>query len=547
MIGLNTGFDNGVDVIDGGGFASVKVEGTGNSDVLNFHKVAISGIAEVNGGNNNDRITVSSVSDTANVINYVGAHGTDTLVVNLTLAQAQDAGLIAQLNALVNGNGSVNYGPFNFTSTGFENLTVQVEAGDVYIPITPGNLALGSADHNVVGVADPAQAWTLLGLGGDDTLTGGNKDDVLVGGMGMDNMNGGDGSDTYLVGPSEGPAVYGDTYNDTGTTGYDRIVATGDNTQIIIKGSINGIEEINAAGFTGVNIAGATAAHNILNLADVKLVGIGEVQGGGLTSNDTFYTSNNSDAVGGQAYRGGQGNDTFHLGSQDTRLLYSGPDIGFDGFYGNTARATHTVIAESDGTVIGIGGNYGGTNSVDEITANGHANVTIVGSNSVHNNWNFSGTVLDGIAEIRGGDGTASDTIVGSDANDTIYGLGANDNLNGGAGEDRLIGGAGNDTLTGGADADTFVFDTLIGTDLITDYSGVGGDGDVIDLSALFTDNDPIGNGIVSRSGNQLFVDVDGPGGNAAAAVATFSVNPAADAITILYHDTNNQQQTLTI
>jgi Ca2+-binding RTX toxin-like protein len=164
---------------------------------------------------------------------------------------------------------------------------------------------------------NPAKATALFGLGGDDTIIGGNMDDVLVGGNGMDTMDGGNGSDTYLIGPGESPATYGDAFTDTGSTGYDRIVATGNNTQIVIK-ALSGIEEINSGGFSGVNIAGATSLHNIIDLSHTKLVGIGEVQGGGATSNDTFYTSNDSDAIGGQAYRGGNGNDTFYLGSQDT-------------------------------------------------------------------------------------------------------------------------------------------------------------------------------------------------------------------------------------
>src|SRR5690606_21949185 len=192
----------------------------------------------------------------------------------------------------------------------FENLKVNVEVGDTLLPLTD-NLWVGTSNHEAPGYAGPLnvpathpadvnESWTLHGLGGDDILVGGNKGDILVGGTGHDTMNGGDGSDTYLVGPGES----GDFYNDAGASGHDRILATADNTQIVI-GSLAGIEEINAAGFSGVNIAGIPSAHNTLNLAAVKLVGIGEVRGGGPTSGDTFYTSNDSDAVGGQAYRGG--------------------------------------------------------------------------------------------------------------------------------------------------------------------------------------------------------------------------------------------------
>jgi Ca2+-binding RTX toxin-like protein len=484
VIGLASGFNNGVDVIEGNG---AKVTGTGSSDTLNFTRVDIRGVQSVDALGGNDTVAVSRVSNTASVVTYIGGAGTDTLVINLTLTEAQDASLAALLNALPAASGSLNYGPFNFTYSGFEGVKVQVEIGDTYVPVTPGNLVEGTSNHQdgshtpVLTVTDAAVAWTLLGFGGDDTITGGNKDDVLVGGTGRDTLDGKDGSDTYLVAPGDTPTGLGEHFNDTGATGYDRILATDNNTNIVVN-TLSGIEEISSAGFAGVIISGSTSSHTTFNLSGVKLVGIEEVQGGGSTSNDTFYTSNDSDAAGGQAYRGGGGNDTFHLGSQDTRLLYSGTGNGFDSFHGNGA-ADHAVIAESDGTVIGISGSYGGTNSVDTITADGHSDVKIVGSNSVHNNWNFSDTDLIGIAEIRGGDNTANDIIIGSSGDDTIFGLGGSDNLNGGAGHDVLVGGKGNDTLTGGAGADKFVLEPDGGVDTITGYDAL--EGDVLDLSAL--------------------------------------------------------------
>ena len=90
--------------------------------------------------------------------------------------------------------------------------------------------------------------------------------------------------------------------------------------------------------------------------------------------------------------------------------------------------------------------------------------MAIVGSSSVHNVWDFSGTTLIGIASISGGDNTANDTITGSSAGDAIFGLGGNDTLNGGLG---------NDTLTGGPGNDFFVF-TSAGAgndDHVADYS----------------------------------------------------------------------------
>ncbi len=102
-------------------------------------------------------------------------------------------------------------------------------------------------------------------------------------------------------------------------------------------------------------------------------------------------------------------------------------------------------------------------------------------------------------------------------------------------------------TLVGGPGADTFLFTSLDVTDVIQDYSGIGGDGDLIDLSSLFQNDDPVANGIVSHVGNELRIDLDGAGPDSYAVAATFSANPAANTISILYTDTSNQQQTMVI
>jgi T1SS-143 domain-containing protein len=519
-----------IEEIDGGDTTPGRnrIVATDGDDTLDFSRIVLKNI-DVESGDGNDTVTVSSVSSGGAAIAYNGGSGVDTLVVNLTLAQAQDTALLNLLATLAanNGNGALSYGAFNFTSTNFEGLRVQVEIGDTFVPIDTAdlNIVTLNANHNTWAAPDAGRAWLVYGLGGDDTLTGGDKDDILVGGTGRDTMDGGNGSDTYLIGPGDSSASLGDRFVDTGTIGYDRIVATADGTQIVINGDVDhfptsglvGIEEINAAGFAGVNIAGAASAHNTIDLSHTKLVGIGEVQGGGATSSDIFYTSSDSDAAGGQAYRGGGGNDTFYLGTQDTRLLYSGAGNGFDSFHDNGA-AKHTVMADSDGTVIGLSRTYGGTDSVDEITANNHDNVTIVGSSSVHNNWDFSNTVLTGIKEIRGGDGSANDTIVGSSGNDIIYGLGGNDTLDGGAGNDTLIGGLGRDTLTGGSGTDTFVFAERGSTnyDTILDYDGVG-DQDKLDLSGLLDNLNVTDANIASyvhlaNSGANVIVQVDTSG-----------------------------------
>ncbi|PWJ94125.1 putative secreted protein (type I secretion substrate) [Mesorhizobium loti] len=157
------------------------------------------------------------------------------------------------------------------------------------------------------------------------------------------------------------------------------------------------------------------------------------------------------------------------------------------------------------------------------------------------------------------GNGSAN-VLAGLDGNDTLNGLGGNDlliggsgddTLNGGAGNDILFGGAGHDTMTGGTGADTFKLDNLDLNikDLIIDYNK--GEGDQIDLTALFdkaagTIDDYVH---YDTSTKTLSVDTDGSG-NAAnfVAVADLQNGPTtAGAITILYDDTAHVQHTVTI
>ena len=77
---------------------------------------------------------------------------------------------------------------------------------------------------------------------------------------------------------------------------------------------------------------------------------------------------------------------------------------------------------------------------------------------------------------------SGSDLIRAFSGNDQLTGLSGNDSLYGGPGRDVLKGGRGTDILTGGAGADRFYFKFGHGVDFITDFSGIGGDGDRIQL-----------------------------------------------------------------
>ncbi|MGV8832261.1 MAG: DUF5801 repeats-in-toxin domain-containing protein [Devosia sp.] len=144
-----------------------------------------------------------------------------------------------------------------------------------------------------------------------------------------------------------------------------------------------------------------------------------------------------------------------------------------------------------------------------------------------------------------------SNVLAGSAGDDLLSGVGGNDFLSGGAGDDILyggdgddvlIGGTGFDTLTGGAGADSFVLDSLDIADLITDYSGVGSDGDTIDLTALFDSSEADISGHVRYNAETGILSVSETGSTAGSPAvfhdaAQLGGDHHPNAITIIFDD----------
>jgi Ca2+-binding RTX toxin-like protein len=184
----------------------------------------------------------------------------------------------------------------------------------------------------------------------------------------------------------------------------------------------------------------------------------------------------------------------------------------------------------------GMGGN-------DTITGNGNTRVS-------YDNATAGVTVTLG----ANGSGTATgDASVGTDTFISgvfrVRGSDFADTISGNGGINTLEGQGGNDTLTGGAGADHFVYAAVnSGLDHITDFSGHGGQNDVIDFDHL-----AFGNGLAvggadtgtldashfvanatgatnaqqvywyNTSNSTLYYDADGSGSGAAVAVAVFN------------------------
>lgn len=112
-----------------------------------------------------------------------------------------------------------------------------------------------------------------------------------------------------------------------------------------------------------------------------------------------------------------------------------------------------------------------------------------------------------------------------SGGDDTIYGGAGDDLIFGQEGDDVIAGGSGDDTIYGGSGADMFLFGALNeGVDTVKDFNA--GEGDRLDLSAILTGYDPLGDDIAdfiiaTEAGGNTLIAVDAAGtGDALAAVS---------------------------
>ena len=186
----------------------------------------------------------------------------------------------------------------------------------------------------------------LDGSWGDDTLQGGSGNDQLDGSFGNDRLNGAEGGDTYLVSGNEagGWSSFAgfDTYNDTGSSGVDRILAVGPGDVDIGLNSFsaaNGIERIEAAAGVGtVRLLGGWNG-DTLDFSQIALVG-GTFIIDGYYGNDTITGSSAADTI-----RGG-GNDDRLIGGLGADLLTGGS--GCDTFSFNSVAEIGLAPASFD-------------------------------------------------------------------------------------------------------------------------------------------------------------------------------------------------------
>ncbi len=521
-IGLKGNFTSasGIEHIDGDGRLGVIIRGDGSSNVLDFSLILLTWIGQIDGGAGSDTITGSAADDTItggignDTLN--GGAGSDTYLFSTGDGRDTyfDTGASGFDRILATGDNTVftlpsGFGPASgieeISANGFAGVTIQGSGGsdnlDFSLTVLTGiaymdggngwDSITGSAGNDTILGDDGSD--TLKGFSGDDTLIGGSGadtlmgqsgNDTLIGGIGSDILDGGEGSDNYLYSTGDGR----DLYADSGASGFDRIVVTGDNVAIILPvvfqpgggAPAGGIEEIAANGFSGVTIQGSGGA-DFLDFSLTLLTGIASIGGGsgwdfitGSAGNDTILGGDGSDTIrghtGDDVIVGGAGADNLDGGEGSDTYLYSAGD-GRDIYADTGSSGTDRILATMDNTTLIFTAGFGPAIGIEEIDADGHIGVIIEG-NGWSNALDFAMTTLIGIAAIEGGGG--ADSITGSNASDTIHGE---------SGNDLLKGGGGDDTLEGGSGADTAVFEGSVRDYLIVITNGGAGQGTVTDVA----------------------------------------------------------------
>ncbi|KDB53907.1 hypothetical protein X805_05390 [Sphaerotilus natans subsp. natans DSM 6575] len=451
MLGNFSAGLSGIEEIDARGVTgTVRLYGDGSATLLDFRGVTLQGTNIVIDSNHgNDTVYGSAAADTLlaswgdDVLDGAGGGDTFRVTGNTTTGfqghdNYADTGTEGSDRIVALGTGNVDIGlkgNFSAAASGIEVIDGSGATGTVRI--------LGESSANLIdlrGVTITGANVVIDGGNGNDTIFGSAGADTLVSHNGEDVVDGAGGGDTYRVTGNTTTGFHGyDTFKDSGTSGTDRIVATGTgHVDIGLAGAFNaaasGIEVIDGSGATGtVRILGDSTA-SVLDLRGVTITGANVVIDGG-NGNDTIFGSAGADTLishsGEDVVDGAGGGDTFRVTGNLTTGFH-----GYDTFKDSGTEGVDRIVAQGTGNVdIGVRGFA--ASGIEEIDARGATGTVRLLDTGDANLIDLRGvTVLGTNLVIDGGHG-----------NDTIFGS---------AGADTIVGGAADDLLDGGEGGDTF-------------------------------------------------------------------------------------------
>jgi len=300
---------------------------------------------------------------------------------------------------------------------------------------------------------------TLLGLEGDDRLSGGEGDDRLAGGDGNDVLQGGMGQDILEGGAGDDVYVLDDAFDTVleMAQGGSDTVRQESTTDVQLSGEIENYELL---GNAAVSLIGNDAANRLVGNAAVNRIEGGE-------GDDLLDGGAGADVL-----VGGRGNDRYRLdNAADSVVEIAGEDID----------TVETSLSHTLGA-LGV---------IENIALLGSANLNATGN---------QGTNL----------------LVGNTGRNVLSGLEGDDTLDGGRGADMLVGGQGNDVFVVDDAGDQVVEQAAEGIDTVQASASIvlAAEVEHLDLTGLAS-VDGYGNAASNRmTGNAGDNLLDGAGGD---------------------------------
>ncbi len=497
---------SGDDVIDGREGADSLLGGDGDDTIF-----AGEGADTVDGGAGSDTIYLHNLSvDGNNHITDSGTSGIDRLILTgdpkgyeIQNDFSAASGIEIVDGSALSGETLTSRGALNFDLSSITLIGVDLIAGG-----SDKDTIIGSSGDDVID-----------GREGADSLLGGDGDDTIFAGEGADTVDGGAGSDTIYL---HNLSVDGNNHiTDSGTSGIDRLILTGDPKGYEIQNDFSaasGIEIVDGSALSGETLTSRGALN--FDLSSITLIGVDLIAGG--SDKDTIIGSSGDDVIdgregadslfggagddtifsgrGGDVIDGGEGSDTIYLHNHTNGQINTVTDSGSTG--------TDRIILTGSANTHELQSDFSASSGIEIIDGSGLVGENLISVGVV--NFDFSGVTLIDVDLIRGG--AENDTIIGSSGADNIEGGAADDVLSGGDGDDTLVGDSGADLLSG--DAGNDVLEGGGGNDTLS-----GGDG----VDTLY-----------GEDGHDLFLVTQGEGndvieGGGGSWTDTIEIQPLAD------------------
>jgi Ca2+-binding RTX toxin-like protein len=453
--------ENGLDVIYGQGGADTAHGGAGD-DYLE---------------GNEGQDTLHGDGDNDDVVGGTGLINDDVLV--------QPDGTIGTPGRLDSGELQMTGGEGFDVLAGDNGIIRRKRVNGVWVTTPNGDIQheqiylvdVDSADSDSVSGGDVirgnADADSIYGQGGADTIHAGTGHDYAEGNAGVDAMHGEDGDDDLVGGTG---LINGDvlvkpngTIGTPGRQDAGESVMLGGNGYDVMAGD-NAVlrKSMTDTGAWQPNSFNAGLARERVYLVDINAPASAGVAGGdvmdGGAADDVMYGQAGDDQVHGAA------GEDYLEGNADRDQVYG--DAGQDDIVGGTGLVGNDPAEGRDGRLDDADELFGESDT-SEGEADGSGGDYIVGDNAVITRPLKDGTVwqeqaANGVTyrvhTLRDEEAVSAaqvpdtlhggDVIYGNDNDDVVYGQGGQDRIFGGAGDDHLVGNADADVIHGNGEQD---------------------------------------------------------------------------------------------